>query len=221
MRPGISAFLGTTRRIPQGPHGILLDMFMPPKGFFAALLFFGALSVAPQAEATTGLSGVGRAASGFSSFGNTVIGHSAYGGPSPFTPYGSLNAIGGYGAQSISAPGAGNAATPPKWTGKPISVVKTGKGKTFHFGSFAWDKQGKGHSISHGHDGHHLHFPGCGHDDHDGGGGGGGGGEGGEGGGTPVVPEPASWGLMIIGLGVIGTTMRRRFRAASGKNQFA
>lgn len=32
------------------------------------------------------------------------------------------------------------------------------------------------------------------------------------GGGTPAVPEPASWAMMIVGLGMIGSQMRRRQR---------
>ncbi len=41
-------------------------------------------------------------------------------------------------------------------------------------------------------------------------GGGGGSGGGGGGGGRPVVPEPATWAMMIAGFGLVGGVMRRR-----------
>lgn len=40
-----------------------------------------------------------------------------------------------------------------------------------------------------------------------------GGGGGGGGGGTPVIPEPATWAMMIAGFGLVGGVMRRRREA--------
>jgi hypothetical protein len=175
---------------------------MSRKTLFVAILFAGSFAAAPQAQATTGIfhSGV--------SFGGTNHSTGSYSGSGKsHTVYGEVDCT--------DDKGSGSHGGSSGWSGKPKVVVKTKGSKTFHFGSFKWDHDGKGHSIPDWNQGGHNHFPGdgCGDDHHHGGDGDGdgdGGNEGGEGGGTPAVPEPASWALMILGFGAIGATQRGR-----------